>query len=63
MSPMMPRADDSRWPDVIVADHLLHANGIQKIYNEVGRFDAGYSDLDQFTLERRWVSFLYSWRK
>ena len=58
ISPLMRRAFDARWPDVIVSDHLLRAYSIQETYERLGDFDTGYSDLDQFTLERRWVPFV-----
>ena len=49
---------DFRWPDAIIADDLINAYGIQNQYEALGDFDHGYHNLDQFTLEKRWVPFV-----
>ncbi|NCT57268.1 MAG: asparagine synthetase B family protein [Legionella sp.] len=58
ISRRMQHAFRSRWPDVIIAEDLIHAYGIQETYNARGAFDHGYANLDQFTLENRWAPFV-----
>lgn len=58
ISTSMREALDSRWADVIIADDLIRAYGIQEKYQAIGDFDHGYSSLDQFTLEKRWAPFV-----
>ena len=58
INPSMRKAFDSRWPNVIISEDLIQAYGIQAHYGSIGDFDQGYHDLDQFTLEKRWVPFV-----
>ena len=58
VSTFMRHAYDSRWPHVIVADELIDRYSLKKIYDDVGKFDNGYNELDKFTLEKRWAPFV-----
>lgn len=54
----MLEAFKSRWPYFVVNDELVKKHKLKSRYLEVGKFDNGYTSLDKFTLEKRWVSFV-----
>jgi asparagine synthase (glutamine-hydrolysing) len=54
----MKSAFAARWPDVIITDELIEAYAIKELYDALGEFDNGHSDLDAFTLNQRWVPFV-----
>ena len=47
-----------RWPHQIVSDDLVRRYDLERRYFDAARFDAGYTDLKQFTLEKRWAPFV-----
>jgi asparagine synthase (glutamine-hydrolysing) len=47
-----------RWPHRIVRDELVKRYHLEEHYFDGARFDAGYTDLKKFTLERRWMPFM-----
>lgn len=52
------RAFRERWPHHIVSNDLVRKYDLRKRYFEGARFDAGYTDLKRFTLEKRWQPFI-----
>ncbi|APC91705.1 asparagine synthase [Francisella opportunistica] len=54
----MLNAFKSRWPYFCVKDEFVKKYHLKDRYFEVGNFDNGYTNLDKFTLEKRWVSFV-----
>ncbi len=58
VNPRMPKAYAERWPFIILKEELIAAYQLQACYDAQGRFDNGYADLDQFTLENRWAPFV-----
>ena len=57
-APRFLNAYQSRWPDQIVREELVHQYKIKARYFDEARFDAGYTDLKKFTLEKRWQPFV-----
>lgn len=57
-NPRFLNAWNQRWPHQIVAEEAVHAYDLKRRYFETARFDAGYTDLKQFTLEKRWMPFV-----
>ena len=49
---------NKRWPHQIVAEDMVQAHDLKNRYFETARFDAGYTDLKRFTLEKRWMPFV-----
>lgn len=47
-----------RWPHHIVHPELVQRYGLEERYFDEARFDAGYTDLKRFTLEKRWLPFV-----
>ncbi|OGU16431.1 MAG: hypothetical protein A2076_03365 [Geobacteraceae bacterium GWC2_53_11] len=47
-----------RWAHHIIRPELVRRCGIEERYFEEARFDAGYTDLKRFTLEKRWMPFV-----
>lgn len=47
-----------RWPHHIVRDELVQKYNLEERYFDSARFDAGYTDLKRFTLEKRWQPFV-----
>ena len=52
------QAHQQRWPHHIVRPELVQRYGLEDRYFEDARFDAGYTDLKKFTLEKRWMPFV-----
>ena len=48
----------SRWPHRVVRDKLVARYNLEERYFDEARFDAGYTDLKKFTLEKRWMPFV-----
>ena len=46
------------WPHQIVHDGLVRRYNLEERYFDEARFDAGYTDLKRFTLEKRWQPFI-----
>lgn len=47
-----------RWPHRVVRDELVARYGLEERYFDIARFNAGYSDLKKFILEKRWHPFI-----
>ena len=47
-----------RWPHHIVRPEVVQRYGLEERYFGNARFDAGYTDLKRFTLEKRWQPFV-----
>jgi asparagine synthase (glutamine-hydrolysing) len=47
-----------RWAHHIVRPDLVHRYGLEESYFNEARFDAGYTDLKRFTIEKRWMPFV-----
>ncbi|QIV95586.1 asparagine synthase (glutamine-hydrolysing) [Allofrancisella inopinata] len=54
----MLNAFKSRWPYFCVKDEFIKKYHLKNRYFEVGSFDNGYTNLDEFTLQKRWVAFV-----
>ncbi|APC95544.1 asparagine synthase-related protein [Francisella tularensis] len=54
----MLNAFKQRWPYFCVKDEFVKKYHLKDRYFEVANFDNGYTNLDKFTLEKRWVSFV-----
>ncbi|MDA8429937.1 MAG: asparagine synthase-related protein [Geobacteraceae bacterium] len=52
------QAFQQRWPHHIIRPELVHRYGLEERYFNEARFDAGYTDLKRFTLEKRWLPFV-----
>ncbi len=52
------RVLQSRWPDMIVPQHLVSAYNLQEKYHNKKQFVYNYKNLDEFTLENRWAPFV-----
>lgn len=57
-NPGFYKAYRQRWPHHIVRPELVQRYGLEERYFDQARFDAGYTDLKKFTLERRWSPFV-----
>jgi len=57
-NPRFYEAFKQRWPHQIVREDIARHEGLEQRYFENARFDAGYTDLKQFTLEKRWQPFV-----
>ena len=49
---------NERWPNQIVRPDVAEKYQLKARYFETARFDAGYTDLKKFTLEKRWMPFV-----
>lgn len=47
-----------RWAHHIIRPELVQRYGLEERYFDEARFDAGYTDLKRFTLEKRWMPFI-----
>jgi len=47
-----------RWPHHPLRRELVEAYSLEKAYFDTAKFDAGYTDLNQFTLEQRFAPFV-----
>lgn len=54
----MHQAMQTRWPHYLVSDKHAKTYALKAQFDDVARFDHGYKNLDQFTLEKRWVPFV-----
>lgn len=54
----MLNAFKSRWPYFCISDEFIKKYNLKERYFSVGNFDNGYTSLDKFTLEKRWVAFV-----
>lgn len=52
------QAFKKRWALHIVRKELVEKYQLEERYFDIARFDAGYTDLKRFTLERRWQPFV-----
>lgn len=57
-NPRFYQAFRQRWPHHIVHHELVRQYGLEERYFDEARFDAGYTDLKRFTLEKRWQPFV-----
>lgn len=57
-NPRFLQAFSRRWPHQLVRQELVTRFDLENRYMDTARFDAGYTDLKKFTLEKRWVSFV-----
>lgn len=57
-NPRFYEAYKRRWPHQIVRDELVKCYDLEQRYFDDARFDAGYTDLKRFTLEKRWQPFV-----
>lgn len=57
-NPRFLAAFKQRWPHCIVRDDLVRRYHLEERYFDTARFDAGYTDLKRFTLEKRWMPFV-----
>ena len=57
-NPRFYEAFKQRWPHRIVRDELVRRYNLEERYFDTARFDAGYTDLKRFTLEKRWQPFV-----
>ena len=54
----MYEALTGRWPNMLLKEKWVQKFGIKSQYFQEAKFDDGYNDLDQFTLDQRWVPFV-----
>lgn len=54
----MLQAFKSRWSYFVLKQEYLKKHDLENRYLELGKFDDGYTSMDKFTLEKRWVSFV-----
>ena len=47
-----------RWPQSLVRPEIAEKYNLKERYFDTARFDAGYTDLKKFTLEKRWMPFV-----
>jgi asparagine synthase (glutamine-hydrolysing) len=52
------KAYTQRWEQQIVRREWMERYNLQERYLDEARFDAGYTDLKKFTLEKRWLPFV-----
>jgi asparagine synthase (glutamine-hydrolysing) len=57
-NPRFYEAFRKRWPHRIIRDDLVERYDLEQRYFDIARFDAGYTDLKRFTLEKRWQPFV-----
>ncbi len=57
-NPRFLQAWNNRWPHQIVTDEAINAFDLKTRHFENARFDAGYTDLKRFTIEKRWMPFV-----
>jgi asparagine synthase (glutamine-hydrolysing) len=57
-NPRFYEAFKQRWPHQIVRDDLVKRFSLEERYFDNARFNAGYTDLKQFTLEKCWKPFV-----
>jgi asparagine synthase (glutamine-hydrolysing) len=57
-NPRFHAAFKSYWPHLIVRDEFVKRYNLEERYFNIARFDAGYTNLKRFTLERRWMPFV-----
>lgn len=57
-NPRFYEAFNLRWPHQIVRDELVRRYNLEERFFDGARFDAGYTDLKRFTLEKRWQPFV-----
>ena len=56
--PRFLAAWQKRWPHQPLRPEVVKAFDLEKAYFDKARFDAGYKDLNQFTLEKRFAPFV-----
>ncbi|MBK2025254.1 asparagine synthase-related protein [Francisella philomiragia] len=54
----MLQAFKSRWSYFVLKQEYVKKHDLENRYLELGKFDDGYTSMDKFTLEKRWVSFV-----
>ncbi|AJI57619.1 asparagine synthase-related protein [Francisella philomiragia] len=54
----MLEAFRSRWSYFVVKQEYIKKHKLESRYLNLGKFDDGYTSMDKFTLEKRWVSFV-----
>jgi asparagine synthase (glutamine-hydrolysing) len=57
-NPRFLKAFQGRWLHQIVRREWVERFDLEKRYFDVAKFDAGYTDLKKFTLEKRWAPFV-----
>lgn len=57
-NPGFYQAFQQRWHHHIVRPELVQRHDLEARYFKQARFDAGYTDLKKFTLEKRWQPFI-----
>jgi len=57
-TPRFLAAWNKRWPHQIVRQDVVEKYNLKERYFDTARFDAGYTDLKEFTLEKRWAPFV-----
>ena len=57
-TPRFLAAWNERWPHQIVRRDVAEKFNLKERYFDTARFDAGYTDLKKFTLEKRWMPFV-----
>ncbi|MFH1728811.1 MAG: asparagine synthase-related protein [Pseudomonadota bacterium] len=57
-SPRFLKAWKKRWPYFSIKDEIIQRFSLKEKYFDQARFDAGYVDLNKFTLEKRFVPFV-----
>ena len=57
-TPRFYEAFSKRWPHQIVRQDMVEKYNLKQRYFNQARFDAGYTDLKRFTLEKRWAPFV-----
>jgi len=57
-APRFYEAYSKRWPYQIVRQDMVEKYNLKQRYFDQTRFDAGYTDLKRFTLEKRWMPFV-----
>jgi len=57
-NPRFLEAFQQRWPHHLVRDELVKKYHLEERYFDTARFDASYTDLKRFTLEKRWHPFV-----
>lgn len=56
--PGFRQAFGARWEHQSVRQELVRKYDLDQRYMDTARFDAGYTDLKKFTLEKRWMPFV-----
>jgi len=57
-NPRFYEAFQQRWPHHIVRDNLVSQYNLEELFFDNARFDAGYTDLKRFMLEKCWQPFV-----